>query len=428
MTQTAPRQLLMDLFRAAVDAADPLRCLPPHLPEPAARGRTIVLAAGKAAGAMAQAAEARYLVSVEDDRLSGLVVTRQGYQLPCQKFEAIVAGHPTPNANSVMAAERSLELARDASDDDLVVVLLSGGASALWAAPIDGVTLADKQHIGDQLLRSGASIGEINCVRKHLSRIKGGQLAKAIAPAKLVTLAISDVAGDAPDVIGSGPTVADSTTQTEALACLKRYGISLSDEAVSALSRRASDAPGKDDPIFASTDYTIVASPSQAMEAAAKAAEQRGYAPTIIGSDLEAEARSLAELHASLARKSHKQGAKCVLLSSGEATVTLIGSGRGGPNQEFALALACALDGLEGIWALAADSDGTDGGSGDSDDPAGAIIGPHTLSRARERGLDPQKFLENNDSSGFFAAIGDLLVTGPTFTNVNDFRAILVEP
>jgi hydroxypyruvate reductase len=428
MTQTAPRHLLMDLFRAAVDAADPMQCLPPHLPEPAVRGQTIVLAAGKAACAMAQAAEARYLGSVEDDLLSGLVVTRQGYQLPCQKFEVIVAGHPTPNANSVVAAERSLELARGASHDDLVVVLLSGGASALWAAPIEGVTLADKQRIGDQLLRSGASIGEINCVRKHLSRIKGGLLAKAIAPANLVTLAISDVAGDAPDVIGSGPTVADATTKDDALACLGRYGISLSEETVAALSRRSSDAPGKDDPVFASTTYTIVASPAQAMEAAAKLAEQRGYASMIVGSDLEDEARSLAQQHASLARKAHKQGTGCVLLSGGEATVTLTGSGRGGPNQEFALALACALEGLEGIWALAADSDGTDGGSGESNDPAGAIIGPHTLSRARERGLDPQKFLENNDSTSFFSAIEDLLVTGPTFTNVNDFRAILVEP
>jgi len=420
--------ILMDLFQAALDAADPKQCLPPHLPEPATDGRTIVLAAGKAASAMAQAAEMHYLESVEADRLCGLVVTRQGYQLPCKSFELIIAGHPIPDGKSVDAAGRALELAGSATHDDLVLVLLSGGASALWTAPAENISLSDKQRITHELLRSGASIRDINCVRKHLSRIKGGLLAKAAAPARLVTLAISDVAGDEPTAIGSGPTVGDPTTQAEALACLKEYGISSSDGIAAALSGSLPDTPGPDDPIFSSTAYKIIASAADAIAAAARAAEVRGYKSVILGSALEAEARTLAQQHALRARQARDDGSKCVLLSGGEATVTLCGVGRGGPNQEFALALACALDGDDCIWALAADSDGTDGGSGESNDPAGAIIGPHTLSHARERGLDPQKFLENNDSTGFFAAIGDLLITGPTFTNVNDFRAILVEP
>ncbi len=377
---------------------------------------------------MARVAEEHYLELLEVTRIGGQVVTRRGYGLPCARLDVIEAGHPIPDRMSILAAERALELASGAKTGDLVLVLLSGGASALWTAPAGGISLEEKQQITRRLLKSGAAIGEINCVRKHLSRIKGGRLAVAAAPANLVTLAVSDVSGDDPSAIGSGPTVPDPTSQRDAMGYLDKHGIAVSGDVVAVLADPRYESPQADHPAFASAAYRLVARPADALAAAAAAARKDGYETLVLGADLEGDARGLAEQHAALALDARRRGKRAVLLSGGEATVRVRGTGRGGPNQELALALACALNGAEGIWALVADSDGTDGGTGDPADPAGATIEPQTLYRARLEGLDPLNFLENNDSTGFFAALGDLLITGPTFTNVNDFRAILVEP
>jgi len=308
-----------------------------------------------------------------------------------------------------------------------VLVLLSGGASALWTAPAAGVALGEKQAITRRLLACGTPISEINCVRKHLSRIKGGRLSEAADPARIVTLAISDVAGDDPTVIGSGPTVGDPTTLEDAISVLKTRRIPIRSGVENALARRENETPYPDHPVFAHSTYRIIARASDALGAAASAAREMGMEPVLLGDALEGEARTLARQHAKLARDLKLSGRPTVLLSGGEATVNVKGSGSGGPNQEYALALALALEAEPGVWSLAADTDGNDGGSGAASDPAGATIGPDTLARARAAGLDPQMFLENNDSTGFFAALGDTLITGPTFTNVNDFRAILVE-
>lgn len=421
------REQLRSLFDAAIAAVDAESCVPPALPAPPSNGRLIVLAAGKGAAAMVRATERHYL-DQGVDTLNGLAVTRHGFALPTRAVELIEAGHPVPDDNGVRAAARALALAASATADDLVLALLSGGASALWTAPADGLSLADKQAITRRLLASGAGIDEINCVRKHLSRIKGGRLARAAAAAPLVTLAVSDVPGDDPSTIGSGPTVGDSTTVDDATAIMRRRGVPIDERFAAILALPDSETPSPEDPIFANSRYTIVARPADALAAAAAAARAFGFEPRLLGDALEGEASDVARQHAKLARDCRRLGARTALLSGGELTVTVTGAGSGGPNQEYCLALAIALAGAPGIAAFAADTDGMDGGSGDQGDPAGAVIDPSTLERAKASGLDPAKFLENNDSTGFFAGLGDLVITGPTHTNVNDFRAILIDP
>jgi glycerate 2-kinase len=427
MSATREREFLDRLFGTAVAAAHPDNCLPAHLPAAPQGGRLIMLAAGKAAGSMTEVAERHYRAGGAADRIEGLAVTRHGYGRPTQQIPVIEAGHPVPDAAGLAAAERTLAIARDAGADDLVLVLLSGGASANWIAPAPDLTLGEKQALTRALLRSGASIGEINTVRKHLSRLKGGRLARLAHPARVVTLAISDVPGDDPAVIGSGPTVPDPTTLADARAVLERHRIELSPNVLRALGDPANETPKPDDPIFAATEFRLVARPGDAFRAAEAAVHSAGYTCAALGEHLEGEARTVAEAHANFARNLQTQGLRAVILSGGELTVTIRGQGRGGPNQEYALALARALDGAPGIAALAADTDGADGGTGGTDDPAGAFIDSTTLSRARALGLDPALFLAENDSNGFFARLGDLVTPGPTFTNVNDFRAILVD-
>jgi hydroxypyruvate reductase len=425
----AARVLLRAIYDAGVAAAHPSTCLPPALPEPPARGRLIVLAAGKAAGSMAETAEQHYLdrFGLRHDRFAGLAITRTGYARPTRVIEMVEAGHPVPDRAGLEATERVLALAQSATADDLVLVLLSGGASANWIAPAPGVTLADKQALTRDLLRSGAPIGEINIVRKHLSRIKGGRLAVAAAPARLVTLAISDVPGDDPSVIGSGPTVSDASTLEDACAVLARRRIDPPPAIVAALNDPANESPKPGHPAFADAQYTIVARPADMMEAAARTARASGFVANVLGTDVEGEAREVAAQHAGEARRAGLVGRRTVLLSGGELTVTLRGAGRGGPNQEYALALAIALDGEKSIAAVSGDSDGTDGGGGNPEDPAGAFIDETTLSRARKLGLDPARFLDQNDSTTFFERLGDLLSPGPTYTNVNDLRAVLID-
>lgn len=418
------RALLLDLFRTAVDAVSPARCLPPRLPPPP-RGRTVVVGAGKAAAAMAQAVEAHWRGS-----LSGLVVTRYGHGAPCKQIEVIEAAHPVPDAAGREAAARILQTVRGLTADDLVLCLISGGGSALLAAPAAGLTLADKQAVNRALLRSGANIAEMNCVRKHLSALKGGRLAAACAPARVVTLAISDVPGDDPSVIASGPTVPDPTTFADALAVLAKYSISGPPAVIEHLRAARDETPKPGDPRLAGGEVVIVAAAQDALRAAAAAARAAGVAPVILGDSIEGEARDVAAVHAGIARQVARHGGEdgtpaappCVLLSGGETTVTVRGSGRGGRNAEFLLALAVALDGHPGIAALAADTDGIDG----SEDNAGALLAPDSLARAAACGVRAQACLADNDGYRFFSALGDLVVTGPTRTNVNDFRALLV--
>ncbi len=424
---TQSRQLLESLFRAAVAASHPAHCLPPNLPEPPPRGRLVVLAAGKGAGALTEVAERHYLARIPENRLDGIAVTRHGYGRPTRRIAMVEAGHPVPDEAGIAGTERALEFADAAGLDDLVLVLLSGGASANWIAPAAGITLEEKQAATRALLRSGANIAEINCVRKHLSRIKGGRLARRAHPARVVTLAISDVPGDDPAVIGSGPTVPDPTTLADARAIVGKYRLALPPAVTRALDDPGNESPKPGDEIFAGTAYRIVARPADALAAARTRARQAGYDCMVLGDRLQGEARVVAAEHARLARDIAAQGRKLAILSGGELTVTLRGGGRGGPNQEYALALAIALDGAEGIAAMAADTDGTDGGRGRPDDPAGAFIDATTLARAKAAGLDPAAFLADNDSTGFFNGIGDLFTPGPTFTNVTDFRAIVVD-
>lgn len=425
---STPRTLLEQVYRTAVAAAHPATCLPARLPSPPSRGRLIVLAAGKAAGSMTEVAEQHYLVEgLAGDRLAGIAVTRHGYARPTRVIEMIEAGHPVPDAAGLAATERVLGLAGSATADDLLLVLMSGGASANWIAPAGGLTLAEKRAVTTSLLRSGASIGEINTVRKHLSRIKGGRLAALARPAHLVTLAISDVPGDDPAVIGSGPTVPDPSSLAQAREIVARYRLDPPAAVARALADPANETPKPGDAAFATSEYRLVARPADAFAAAAMAVRAAGYEPVLLGDRIEGEAREVAAAHARLALDLQAGGRRAVILSGGELTVTIRGRGRGGPNQEYALALAVALEGRAGITALSADTDGTDGGSGSADDPAGAYVEPTTGARARSLGLDPAAFLANNDSTGFFAPLGDLVAPGPTFTNVNDFRAILVD-
>ena len=426
-TPAAARDLLESLFRTAVGAAHPAQCLPPSLPEPPARGRLIVLAAGKAAGSMTEVAERHYLSRLPAERLTGIAVTRHGYGRPTRHIAVVEAGHPVPDQAGLDGTERALALAQAAGGDDLVLVLLSGGASANWIAPAAGISLAEKQAVTRALLRSGAAIGDMNTLRKHLSRIKGGRLARLAYPAQVATLAISDVPGDDPTVIGSGPTVPDPTTLEDARAVVRRFRLDLPAAVAQALQNPANETPKPGDQAFERSTYRIVARPADALRAAEARALAAGYECVVLGDRLQGEAREVAADHARLARQFSADGRHAVILSGGELTVTLRGQGRGGPNQEYSLALAIHLDGAPGIAALAADSDGTDGGGGRPDDPAGAFVDPTTLARARAVGLDPAAFLADNDSTGFFNGIGDLFIPGPTFTNVTDFRAIVVD-
>src|SRR5689334_12164945 len=425
--QGAARDFLRDLFDAAVRAAHPAAFLPALLPQPP-RGQLIVLAAGKAAGSMSEVAEQFYLAEqgIPAARVTGLAVARHGYGRPLKIIEMIEAGHPIPDQAGLKAAERALALADSAGADDQVLVLISGGASANWIAPAAGVSFADKQAVTRALLRSGANIGEINTVRKHLSRIKGGRLAQHAAPAKVVTIAISDVPRDEPSAIGSGPTVPDPTTLADARAVATKYGLDLPASVSRALADPANETPKTGDPVFANTSFTVAAKPADAMAAARKKIEAEGYECVLLG-EIEGEAREVAVAHGKLARELAAQGKHAVILSGGELTVTIRGKGKGGPNQEYALALAVALDGATGIAALAADTDGTDGGAGSSTDPAGAFADGDSARRARTLGLDPAAYLADNNSTDVFTRLGDLLITGPTFTNVNDFRAIVVD-
>jgi hydroxypyruvate reductase len=422
------RETLKGLYATAVAAAHPARCLPVLLPA-APAGRLIVLAAGKAAGSMAEVTERVYLGErgLPRERLTGIAVARHGYGRPTQVIEMLEAGHPVPDAAGLAAAARALTLAKSAGARDLVLVLMSGGASANWIAPAEGVPFADKQAVTRALLRSGAAIDEINCVRKHLSRIKGGRLAKHAYPARLTTIAISDVPGDDPAVIGSGPTVPDPTTLADARAIVARYRLGLPASVTRALNDPTNESPKPGDKVFANTTFTLAARPADALRAAETSAADAGYEVVSLGANVEGEARDVAAAHAKLARDYRAQGKRAAILSGGELTVTIRGKGQGGPNQEYALALAIALDGMAKVAAIAGDTDGTDGGAGLATDPAGAIVDGTTVSRAKKLSLDPAAFLANNDSTGFFAKLGDLLNPGPTFTNVNDFRAILVD-
>jgi hydroxypyruvate reductase len=424
---TQSRDLLESLFRAAVAAAHPARCLPPSLPEPPPRGRLIVLAAGKGAGSLSEVAETHYLARMPQDCLDGIAVTRHGYGRPTRRIAMVEAGHPVPDEAGLSGTQRTLAMADAAEAEDLVLVLLSGGASANWIAPAAGIDFADKQATTRALLRSGANIGEINCVRKHLSRIKGGRLAQRAAPARLITLAISDVPGDDPAVIGSGPTVPDPTTLADARAIVRKYRLDLPAAVTAALDDPANESPKPGNRIFAATEYRILARPADALKAAEARVREAGFECVILGDRLQGEAREVAAAHAALARDYAAADRRIAILSGGELTVTLKGQGHGGPNQEYALALAIHLEGADGIAALAADTDGTDGGRGRPDDPAGAFIDATTLARAQAGGLDAAAFLADNDSTGFFNSIGDLFTPGPTFTNVTDFRAILVD-
>ncbi|MSO77351.1 MAG: glycerate kinase [Alphaproteobacteria bacterium] len=417
-----PQALLTRLFQCAVAAADPLVVVPPHLPPPP-KGRSIVIGAGKAAAAMARAVEDRW-----QGPLEGLVVTRYGHGVPCRRIQVVEAGHPMPDAAGREAAARILALVNGLSADDLVLCLMSGGGSALLVEPAPGITLADKQAVTKALLASGATISEINTVRKHLSAIKGGRLAERAQPARLVTLAISDVPGDDPAVIASGPTVPDSSTLADARDVLARHGIVAPPAIAARLGDSWAETPKPGHPSFARTVFRQIASPQQALEAAAALARETGIPPLILSDRIEGEAREVAKVHAAIARQIARFGqpaaAPCVILSGGETTVTVRGKGRGGRNAEFLLGLALALDGAPGVHALAADTDGIDG----SEDNAGARLGPDSLARASALGLDGRRLLANNDAYSFFAGLGDLVVTGPTRTNVNDFRAILIVP
>jgi len=423
------RALLEDLFRAAVADAHPATCLQPHLPAPPSSGRLLILAAGKAAGSMAEVAERHYLDErgLPTSRIGGLAVTRHGYGRPTRRVRVVEAGHPVPDAAGLAATLETLAMADAAGAGDLVLVLISGGASANWIAPAASLSLQEKQAVTRALLASGASIVEINAVRKHLSRIKGGRLAEHAYPARVVAVGISDVPGDDPAVIGSGPTVPDPTTLSDARAIVARYRLDLPGLVTRALADPANETPKPGDPMFAATSFALAVRPADVFRTVEQAVRARGYDCIVLGTAIEGEARDVAVAHARLARDLQVQGRRAVILSGGELTVTLRGKGRGGPNQEYALALAVALAGASGIAALAGDTDGTDGGGGQAEDPAGAFIDDTTLARAGRLGLDPAAFLNDNNSTEFFEKLGDILTPGPTLTNVNDFRAILVD-
>jgi glycerate 2-kinase len=421
MATTDRRALLRQMFDAAVAAADPARCLAQHLP-PAPKGRTLVIGAGKASAAMARALERAW-----PGPLEGLVITRYGYEVPCERIEIVQAAHPVPDQAGLDATQRLLKFVEGLTADDLVIALISGGGSALLVGPAPGLTLADKQAVNKALLASGASIGEMNCVRRHLSAVKGGRLAAACHPAKVVTLLISDVPGDLPADIASGPTVGDASTRADALAVIERYRVEVPAAVRAWLEDPASETLKPGDPRLGRGEMHMITAPQMALEAAARVARQAGYEPHILGDSLEGEARDVGKVLGGLARqvalRDQPFKPPCVLLSGGETTVTIRGKGRGGRNVEFLLSLAVALDGLPGVHAIAGDTDGVDG----AEEIAGACMGPDTLERAWALGINPRSALDNNDGHGFFQALGDSVVTGPTLTNVNDFRAIVID-
>jgi glycerate 2-kinase len=420
MAAPEPRALLRQMFDAAVAAAQPSRCLAAHLPTPP-KGRTIVIGAGKASAEMARALEANW-----SGPLEGLVVTRYGYDVPCQHIEIVQAAHPVPDAAGLEAAQRIRALVSDLTPDDLVIALISGGGSSLLVAPGEGLTLQDKQAVNTALLASGASISEMNCVRRHLSSLKGGRLGALCHPARLCTLLISDVPGDLPMDIASGPTVADPSTCAQALDILQRYQIQVPDSVLRLLNSEVGESIKPGDPRLLGSTVRMITAPQLALEAAAEVARAAGVTPYILGDSLEGEARDVGTVMAGMARQVAQRGqpfaTPCVLLSGGETTVTLRGKGVGGRNVEFLLAMAIALGETPGVYALAGDTDGVDG----AQEIAGAISTPDTLSRAWELGLNSRKHLDNNDAHTFFGALGDAVVTGPTLTNVNDFRAVFI--
>jgi glycerate 2-kinase len=428
-----PRAFLDHLFQVAVARALPLHNTAAFLPRPPP-GRTIVIGAGKAGGAMAQAVEALWPA---DAPLEGLVVTRYHHVPPrpeglVQRIEVVEASHPVPDEAGQAAAGRILAMVQGLTQDDLVLCLISGGGSSLLALPADSLSLAEKQGINKALLSSGANISEMNCVRKHLSRIKGGRLAAACAPARVVTLTISDVPGDDPSIIASGPTVTDVTTCADALAILQRYGIEVPGAIRDQLEKGSLETPKPGDPLFDGHEVHLIATPRQSLEAAAEAARAAGLAAYILSDEMEGESREVGKVHAALARAVALKGQPfqkpCVILSGGETTVTIRKQapstplGRGGRAGEFCMGLALALQGQPGVYALAADTDGIDG----VEDNAGALVGPDTLQRALAAGMKLDHYLDRNDAYGYFAQLGDLVVSGPTYTNVNDFRAILI--
>jgi glycerate 2-kinase len=420
MKPAAPRSVLRAMFDAAIAAAQPAVCVPRHLPAPP-KGRLVVIGAGKASAAMARAVEDHWR-----GPLSGLVVTRYGYAVPCERIEIVEAAHPVPDAAGEAAARRMLETVRGLTSDDLVLCLISGGGSSLLPLALPGLTLEDKQTLNRALLASGASISEMNCVRRHLSAIKGGRLAAACHPARVLNLLLSDVPGDDPVDIASGPSVPDRSTCADALEILRRYEIDVPPRALRLLETGEGETLKAHDPRLPSIETRFIATPQMALEAAAAVARDAGLRTCILGDAIEGEAREVARTLAGIALQVARHGqpvaAPCVLLSGGETTVTLRGHGRGGRNVEFLLALGIALNGEPGIHALAGDTDGVDG----QEEIAGALLAPDTLARARARGLRPRERLDDNDGHGFFEALGDSVVTGPTLTNVNDFRAIVI--
>jgi len=422
MVIAAP-DLLRKLFDAATDAALPEKCLAAYLP-PAPKGRVVVIGAGKAAAAMARAVEDNWT----HGKLEGLVVTRYGHSVPTQHIEVLEASHPVPDQAGMDASQRILETVSDLTEDDLVLCLISGGGSALLSLPAAGISMADKQALTSDLLRSGATITEMNCVRKHLSKIKGGRLAMACHPARVVSLIISDVPGDDLSSIASGATVPDPSTYADARNVLAKYGITPAASISQHLNAQPDETAKPGDARFDTVENILIATPQMALEAAALVAANAGYTPMILSDRIEGETRDVAQMHGAIARQVAAHGqplkAPAVLLSGGETTVTISGKGgRGGPNSEFLLALAISLDGHSGIHAIACDTDGIDG----SEDNAGAVIGPDTLARGYALGLDAKAYLANNDAYSFFKGVSDLVVPGPTLTNVNDFRAIVVE-
>lgn len=421
-TPEASRQLLRTMFSEAIAVAQPALCLPRLLPE-RPRGRVVVIGAGKASAEMAKAVELAW-----SGVLDGLVITQYGYGVSCNQIEVVEAAHPVPDAAGHQAAERMMRMVQGLNADDMVLVLVSGGGSSLLSLPLPNVTLADKQAINKALLGSGATISEINCVRRHLSAVKGGRLAEACYPARVVTLLISDVPGDQPIDIASGPTVGDPTTCEEALAILERYDIAIPPNVMTILSSGAGETVKPNNPIFANCSTYTIATPQMALEASAEVARRAGIQVHILSDSIEGEARDVGKVMAGIARQIAKNQQPfqkpCVLLSGGETTVTIRGKGRGGRNVEFLLALGIALKGQPGIYALAGDTDGVDG----QEEIAGAILTPDTLTRATARGIHAAVSLANNDGHGFFEALGDTVITGPTLTNVNDFRAILIAP
>ncbi len=427
MAQPDPRALLRAMFDAAVASAQPALCVPPHLPTPdeLGGGRLIVVGAGKASAAMARAVEDHWTGPPE--ALQGLVVTRYGHAVPCARIRIAEAAHPVPDAAGHAAAEAMLALLRNLREEDFVLCLISGGGSALLPLPLPGIGLPTKQAINQALLRSGATIAEINTVRRHLSAIKGGRLAAACHPARVRTLVISDVPGDDPALIASGPTVADPSTCADAIAVLQRHSIEVPLAVRRLLEEGRGESIKSGDSRLARCETRVIAAPQQALQAAAAVAQQAGYAPLMLGDALEGEARELGTVLAGIARQvlHHGQPVRrpCVLLSGGETTVTVRGHGRGGRNVECLLSLAIGLDGAPGVHALMADTDGVDG----REEVAGALISPDTLARARTAGWSPRQALADNDGHGFFGALGDAVVTGPTLTNVNDFRAVLID-